>query len=179
MYITHVQRRSDCECSDAAQGNVHCPLCDVCPYAWSCSCTDNRAGISCIHRHAVMLHGQAANRAAFRTFTRYKQLRKKWEYLEILPDQKISVLQTNVNALVNTDTEEAREMLSAIDDLVDEASKMHLTPLQGIAVRPELAKPGGKPKLPKVQLYTRKQSRATKGGPPHDEPGSDGEDPRE
>uniref|UniRef100_A0A7I4Y1V9 Uncharacterized protein n=1 Tax=Haemonchus contortus TaxID=6289 RepID=A0A7I4Y1V9_HAECO len=65
-----------------------------------------------------------------------------------------SINMTNVNALVNTDTEEAREKLAAILALVDEASKIHLTPLRGIAARPELTKPGGKPKQSKVELHT-------------------------
>ncbi|KAK6013142.1 zinc finger, C2H2 type [Ostertagia ostertagi] len=176
MYITHVQRRGDCECSDVAEGNVHCPLCDVCPYAWSCSCTDNRAGISCMHRHAVMLHCQPPNRAAFRITA---EAATEEGVPEDTPDQKVSVLQTNVNALVNTDTEEAKEMLLAIEDLVDEASKIYLTPLTGIAVRPEQAKHGGKPKQSKVQLYTRKQSRVAKSGPSHDGSGNDGEESRE
>ncbi|XGW32103.1 hypothetical protein V3C99_010352 [Haemonchus contortus] len=57
-----VEQHKDCECSDSPEENVHCPLCLVCPYAWSCTCTDNRAGISCIHRHAIMLATQRANR---------------------------------------------------------------------------------------------------------------------
>ncbi|KAK6022533.1 hypothetical protein OSTOST_11768, partial [Ostertagia ostertagi] len=205
MYITHVQRRGDCECSDVAEGNVHCPLCDVCPYAWSCSCTDNRAGISCMHRHAVMLHCQPPNRAAFRItaeqateevvvpedtpgpstapssveISAAQERREQRDQLRSSINMKVSVLQTNVNALVNTDTEEAKEMLLAIEDLVDEASKIYLTPLTGIAVRPEQAKHGGKPKQSKVQLYTRKQSRVAKSGPSHDGSGNDGEESRE
>lgn len=34
--------------------NTHCISCGVCAYAWRCTCLDNRSGISCIHRHAVM-----------------------------------------------------------------------------------------------------------------------------
>ncbi|KAK6042171.1 hypothetical protein COOONC_20325 [Cooperia oncophora] len=34
--------------------NVHCPLCGVCPYTWLCSCLENRAGIPCVHWHAVI-----------------------------------------------------------------------------------------------------------------------------
>ncbi|KAK6010769.1 hypothetical protein OSTOST_24164 [Ostertagia ostertagi] len=92
---------------------------------------DNRAGISCIHRHAVMLHGQAANKAAFRITPdqateeevgvpgdtagpriaphgrnkrRSGKKRQQRDQLRNSINMQISVLQTNVNALVNTDT---------------------------------------------------------------------------
>ncbi|KAK6021027.1 zinc finger, C2H2 type [Ostertagia ostertagi] len=44
-------------CSCNLMSNVHCLLCDVCPYAWECTCLDNRSGVSCIHRHAVKIYG--------------------------------------------------------------------------------------------------------------------------
>lgn len=46
-----VEYKGACSCKFMA--NVHCHLCDVCPYSWTCTCLDNRTGISCVHRHAV------------------------------------------------------------------------------------------------------------------------------
>ncbi|WKY00766.1 hypothetical protein Q1695_015081 [Nippostrongylus brasiliensis] len=43
---------SDC----APARNVHCPVCRVCPYSWTCTCLDNRTGITCMHRHAVTVN---------------------------------------------------------------------------------------------------------------------------
>ncbi|VDO37674.1 unnamed protein product [Haemonchus placei] len=90
--------------------------------------------------------------------------------------EKISVMQANVNALVNTDTEEAMELLTAINELVSEASRIGLTAIKGIAARPELTHVGGKPKLTRVQLYTRQQSRVTRSALSHGRPDSDSED---
>ncbi|KAK5974676.1 C2H2-type domain-containing protein [Trichostrongylus colubriformis] len=171
--------------AESVEGNVHCPICDVCPYAWSCSCMDNRTGISCVHRHAVMLHSKPSNIAAMSQPQGYEETaitgeqgssvtqistdvsaaQERKEQRNLLRNSisaKVSVLQTNVNVLVNTDTEQAREMLTAIHELVDAASKIRVTPATGIATRPELYKVGGKPKLSKVELHTRKQSRVAK-----------------
>ncbi|KAK6038717.1 zinc finger, C2H2 type [Cooperia oncophora] len=174
--LLQVERSNDCECSEQ---NVHCTLCSICPYAWSCSCTDNRAGISCLHRHAVMLHSNPPNRRTIETSAQptpeeaeisepveaaappletevsaAQQRREERSQLRNFIHMKISVIETNVNALVNTDTVEAREQLEQIHDMIDKASQIGATSLTGIAVRPELAKPGGKPKQPKVELYT-------------------------
>ncbi|VDL77528.1 unnamed protein product [Nippostrongylus brasiliensis] len=43
---------SDC----APARNVHCPVCRVCPYSWTCTSLDNRTGITCMHRHAVTVN---------------------------------------------------------------------------------------------------------------------------
>ncbi|VDM74998.1 unnamed protein product [Strongylus vulgaris] len=51
--------QASCTCNISLSGNVHCPLCSVCPYSWNCTCLDNRAGISCIHKHAVKFYGGA------------------------------------------------------------------------------------------------------------------------
>ncbi|XGW32101.1 hypothetical protein V3C99_010352 [Haemonchus contortus] len=193
-----VEQHKDCECSDSPEENVHCPLCLVCPYAWSCTCTDNRAGISCIHRHAIMLATQRANRRTAESIQ--EELQEQGDHGEVvLPsssaevsgaqerseqrsqlrssiNMKISVMQANVNALVNTDTEEAMELLTAINELVSEASRIGLTAIKGIAARPELTHVGGKPKLTRVQLYTRHQSRVTRSAQSHGRPDSDSED---
>ncbi|KAK5976143.1 hypothetical protein GCK32_000505 [Trichostrongylus colubriformis] len=183
--LLYVQRRTGCQCCESVEGNVHCPICDVCPYAWSCSCMDNRTGISCVHRHAVMLHSKPSNIAAMSQPQGYEETaitgeqgssvtqistdvsaaQERKEQRSLLRNSisaKVSVLQTNVNVLVNTDTEQAREMLTAIHELVDAASKIRVTPATGIATRPELYKVEGKPKLSKVELHTRKQSRVAK-----------------
>ncbi|KAK5982040.1 hypothetical protein GCK32_011983 [Trichostrongylus colubriformis] len=184
--LLHVQRRTGCQCNKSDEANVHCPICDVCPYAWSCSCMDNRTGISCVHRHAVMLHSRPSNTAAILQTQSSEEVavsgeeestaaqisaevsaaEERKEQRSLLRNSisaKVSVLQTNVNILVNTDTEQAREMLTTIHDLVDAASKIRLTPATGIATRPELHSVRGKPKLPRVELHTRKQSRVAKG----------------
>ncbi|XGW21818.1 hypothetical protein V3C99_004629 [Haemonchus contortus] len=110
-----VEQYKDCGCSDSPEENVHCPLCLVCPYAWSCTCTDNRAGISCIHRHAIVLASQRAKRRTAESIQ--EELQEQGDHGELfLPSssaEKISVMQANVNALVNTDTEEAMELLTA------------------------------------------------------------------
>ncbi|XGW21820.1 hypothetical protein V3C99_004629, partial [Haemonchus contortus] len=101
-----VEQYKDCGCSDSPEENVHCPLCLVCPYAWSCTCTDNRAGISCIHRHAIVLASQRAKRRTAESIQ--EELQEQGDHGELfLPSssaEKISVMQANVNALVNTDT---------------------------------------------------------------------------
>ncbi|KAK6021654.1 hypothetical protein OSTOST_12669, partial [Ostertagia ostertagi] len=186
-----VRRIRDCECNDAENENVHCPLCGICPYSWSCSCKDNRAGISCVHRHAIMLFHQLTNkRTPLRTLQTDAfpdpppheeagpqegskrvsvsppvevdgaQVRKEERsQLRDSINMKLAVLHTKVNALVNTDTDEAKEMLSTIENLIDRASKTGQITTPGIAIRPELTKRGAKPKQSKVQLYTRKQAR--------------------
>lgn len=47
--------KGGCNCALPPSSNVHCPRCQVCPYSWTCTCLDNRAGISCMHRHAVAI----------------------------------------------------------------------------------------------------------------------------
>ncbi|KAK6031801.1 hypothetical protein OSTOST_02034 [Ostertagia ostertagi] len=69
-------------------------------------------------------------------------------------NMKISVLQSRMNTLVNTDSEQAKEVLVTIGALVDKASKIGQITTTGIAARPELTKRGAKPKQSKVQLYT-------------------------
>ncbi|PIO64009.1 DNA polymerase family B [Teladorsagia circumcincta] len=69
-------------------------------------------------------------------------------------NMKLAVLHSKVNALVNTDTDEAKETLSTIEALIDRASKTAQITTAGIAIRPELTKRGAKPKQSKVQLYT-------------------------
>ncbi|XGW27467.1 hypothetical protein V3C99_007794 [Haemonchus contortus] len=182
-----VQRLGNCECPDVADRNVHCPLCDICPYSFSCSCTDNRAGISCSHQHAVKFLYRPSNRGAgtlepiaeaeeqnfenvsepratepLKEIGAAQERREQREQLRNSINMKVSLLQTNVNALVNTDKDDALEKLVAIHTLIEEASKIHLEPLHGIAVRPEVEKSRGKSKQPKVELYTRKQSRTAK-----------------
>ncbi|KAK6027657.1 hypothetical protein OSTOST_06311 [Ostertagia ostertagi] len=50
-----VEDKGGCICPPSLSKNVHCPSCNVCPYSWRCSCLDNRAGISCVHRHVVKI----------------------------------------------------------------------------------------------------------------------------
>ncbi|VDM73215.1 unnamed protein product [Strongylus vulgaris] len=57
LYFVTLQ--ASCTCDISLSGNVHCPLCSVCPYSWNCTCLDNRAGISCFHKHAMKLYGNA------------------------------------------------------------------------------------------------------------------------
>ncbi|KAL6723575.1 hypothetical protein Aduo_018562 [Ancylostoma duodenale] len=52
-----VSYQEGCVCSVSLSEKVHCPLCDGCPYSRTCTCLDNRTGISCLHRHAAKQYG--------------------------------------------------------------------------------------------------------------------------
>ncbi|CAJ0592561.1 unnamed protein product [Cylicocyclus nassatus] len=53
--------KQGCDCNE--QINSHCERCNVCAYQVSCSCLDDhRAGISCIHAHAVATYVPEAKR---------------------------------------------------------------------------------------------------------------------
>ncbi|KAK6735930.1 hypothetical protein RB195_018908 [Necator americanus] len=140
-----------CACSESLSENVHCPLCGV---SWRCSCLDNRAGISCLHRHAAKLYGggvveehPSTSQVHERPHTQLSET--MYEVDQVLSTQdlvtaaqerkqqrtqirsniesKYAVLRANVNILVNTDTEEAAETLKKIYDLVDQASKLKVS----------------------------------------------------
>lgn len=48
-----VSWKGECNCNP--QKNTHCQKCNVCAYSYTCTCPDNRPGISCAHRYAVMM----------------------------------------------------------------------------------------------------------------------------
>ncbi|VDO06779.1 unnamed protein product [Haemonchus placei] len=79
-----------------------------------------------------------------------------------------TVFSANVNALVNTDREGAMVKLNEIHELIERLQKFVPTKELQINVRPELSRPGGKPKLTKAKLFTRAEQRkkrdADKGG---------------
>ncbi|CAJ0599280.1 unnamed protein product [Cylicocyclus nassatus] len=180
--------QAKCPC---AESNVHCPLCDVCPYQWSCDCLDNRAGISCIHRHAAKLFGgsaaqrssssvepsvtddqaaflfdASATRSSSSQVTDSQQRKQQRSQIRSSIESKFAVISTNVNVMVNTDSEQAMNFLQDIYQLVDQASSIKLQSATqeypALAVRTELSKPGGKPLMTKAELFTRSQSRIKK-----------------
>ncbi|KAK6765232.1 hypothetical protein RB195_025244 [Necator americanus] len=143
-----------CACSESLSENVHCPLCGVCPYSWRCSCLDNRARISCLHRHAAKLYGggvveEHPSTSQVHEIPHTQLSETMYEVDQVLSTQdlvtaaqerkqqrtqirsniesKYAVLSANVNILVNTDTEEAAETLKKIYDLVDQASKLKVS----------------------------------------------------
>ncbi|KAK6047073.1 hypothetical protein COOONC_15423 [Cooperia oncophora] len=177
--LSYVRRRNECGCSDNVEENVHCPLCSICPYAWSCSCPDNRSGISCrftvylqTNEHRIPSRSRNLRNAAelfeetitpsFDNEVSLAQERKE-ERSQIRNsiNMKVSLLQSHVNALVNEDTEDAKNMLSEIEASMDNILKIRTAPLAGIAVRHELSKRGRKPKQQKVELYTVSASKFT------------------
>ncbi|KAK5973101.1 hypothetical protein GCK32_012711, partial [Trichostrongylus colubriformis] len=90
--------------AESVEGNVHCPICDVCPYAWSCSCMDNRTGISCVHRHAVMLHSKPSNIAAMSQPQGYEET-------AITGEQGSSVTQISTDVSAAQERKEQRSLL--------------------------------------------------------------------
>ncbi|CAJ0602941.1 unnamed protein product [Cylicocyclus nassatus] len=186
----YIVTQSDCECADALSRNVHCPLCNIYPHAWNCTCLDNRAGISCLHRHATKLYGgplallsetaitenpvattqelenfvNITEATSSNAVTEAQERRDQRSQIRNNIESKFSVITANVNSLVNTDTEQALSFLKDIYELVDQASMIKLHPVSevNLAVRPELAKPGGKPLLTKAELFTRSQYRSRK-----------------
>lgn len=62
-----------------------------------------------------------------------------------------------MNALVNQDTDDAKDKLTAIYDLIYTASQTAISSRPTspqMAVRPELTRPGRKPQMTKAVLYT-------------------------
>ncbi|KAK6032115.1 hypothetical protein OSTOST_01712, partial [Ostertagia ostertagi] len=144
--------------------------CGVCAYAWSCTCMENRSGISCPHRHAVKMVTRGKSRK------HQPQLRqKKWflliRSLSMSPQQwhrnavkhvtKLSaiksayaVLEATATSLAKHDTDEAMEQLEEILCYIQLAAGVAQSSSSGtVAVRPELAQAGGKPQLAKIQLH--------------------------
>ncbi|KAK5969559.1 MULE domain-containing protein [Trichostrongylus colubriformis] len=189
-----VENKGGCICPSTS--NVHCPLCSVCPYTWTCTCLDNRTGISCLHRHAAKI---SQNRAAIprekssapepadfvQRSTSEDPLAPDFEDIVQAPtssdvcsvpqsqleerktirskiEMAFTVVMANVNRLVNSDTDEALAKLREIQEHIDKLSKLRLesSPREHeISERPELTKPGAKPLLKKVTLYTRSEHR--------------------
>ncbi|KAK6764144.1 hypothetical protein RB195_024462 [Necator americanus] len=137
-----------CACSESLSENVHCPLCGVYPYSWRCTCLDNRAGISCLHRHAAKLYGGGVVEEHPSTsyvheipdtqlsetmhevdevlstqdlVTAAQECKQERTQIRSNIESKYVVLSANVNIPVNTDTREAAETLKKIYDLVDQA----------------------------------------------------------
>ncbi|KAK5973256.1 MULE domain-containing protein, partial [Trichostrongylus colubriformis] len=184
-----VEDRGKCSCNTTV--NVHCSLCGVCPYSYTCTCLDNRAGISCVHRHAVRLpemrrtassliqaDAQAStstadqggehhvSSAAVDALVSSQERLDEKKSLRNKIQMAYSVVTANVNALVNSDADEAFTKLTEIHDLIDEASKIGIgSASQNLVIvsQPELSKSGRKPMLTKTKLYTRAEYRKKKG----------------
>ncbi|VDO07982.1 unnamed protein product [Haemonchus placei] len=158
-----VEDKGGCICPPNFGKNVHCPSCNVCPYSWTCSCLDNRAGISCVHRHAVKMfedqnapcgeehspavmeeHEEIALRSTSSSVVSEVQSRMDMrKSIRNNIEMRYSVVSTNVNRLVNSDTQEACAKLLDIQNLIDQASKITLLSSSlepRIAVRPELTR---------------------------------------
>ncbi|CAJ0605227.1 unnamed protein product [Cylicocyclus nassatus] len=157
--------QGECRCDISMGHNVHCPLCDICPYSWNCSCLDNRSGISCLHRHAVKLYGgEIATRISAAEPVAGEGVEgRRIEVEEALPptlepstsrvttaqerkqersqmrndiESRYAVVYSHVNVLVNTDTAESLDSLKEIYELIDQASRIRV---RGSVSEPNLA----------------------------------------
>ncbi|KIH68226.1 hypothetical protein ANCDUO_01438 [Ancylostoma duodenale] len=168
-----VSYQGGCVCSVSLSENVHCPFCDVCAYSWTCTCLENRTGISCLHRYAAKHYGwdlavqpqldhrclpgcgRALNICSTSHVSSGTQVGASEMRNSI--ESKYSVVYTNVNLLVNTDTDEALTPLKQIYDLVDQASRIKLsTPSEPTPNRSKARalQAWGKPQLTKAEHYT-------------------------
>ncbi|WKY05043.1 hypothetical protein Q1695_005784 [Nippostrongylus brasiliensis] len=175
------ENKGGCDCGPSPD-NVHCPVCEVCPYSWTCTCIDNRAGISCKHRHVIALRDARAlvvtedtSREIFSpslpptivedSVAPAQQRLESRKAKRSDAEMAMAVVQANMNALVEEDTDEADEKLQAIVDLLREASEIQSSACSGnppMVPRPEMKRPGRKPKLTSVKLYTRAELRRQK-----------------
>ncbi|VDL75002.1 unnamed protein product [Nippostrongylus brasiliensis] len=167
------ENKGGCDCGPSPD-NVHCPVCEVCPYSWTCTCIDNIAGISCKHRHVIALRDARAlvvtedtSREIFSpslpptivedSVAPAQQRLESRKAKRSDAEMAMAVVQANMNALVEEDTDEADEKLQAIVDLLREASEIQSSACSGnppMVPRPEMKRPGRKPKLTSVKLYT-------------------------
>ncbi|CAJ0600490.1 unnamed protein product [Cylicocyclus nassatus] len=157
--------QGECRCDISMGHNVHCPLCNICPYSWNCLCLDNRSGISCLHRHAVKLYGgEIATRISSAEPVAGEGVEgRRLEVEEALPptlepstsrvttaqerkqersqmrndiESRYAVVYSHVNVLVNTDTAESLDSLKEIYELIDQASRIRV---RGSVSEPNLA----------------------------------------
>ncbi|KAK6021925.1 hypothetical protein OSTOST_12392 [Ostertagia ostertagi] len=152
--------------------NTHCITCGVCAYAWNCTCMDNRAGISCPHRHAVKMlfpddlpvetAVMASEEAMFchpeldsEAPSTAEQERREARYNKLSSIKSVyAVVQASATSLAKTDTDEAMQQLEKILGYMELAAEVAQTSSSSaLAVRPKLAGVGGKPQLTKVELY--------------------------
>ncbi|VDO70740.1 unnamed protein product [Heligmosomoides polygyrus] len=194
-----VQRIGECACEETEREGVHCPLCDVCPYMWSCSCGENRVGVGCMHCHAVVLYGnphEEVDRVAEEHASESEMYGMRLEVRDPMAEEqlsesptlsaeeviegwsaaspqqrkeeraqmrnaiekKIAVVRSNVDVLVDDDSDDAMIKLIEIYDIIDTASKICLA---GTEAQPRMTKAGLKRKQLLAQLYKRKLSRLT------------------
>ncbi|KAK6013719.1 hypothetical protein OSTOST_20940 [Ostertagia ostertagi] len=168
-------------CSCHTTNNIHCLTCGVCAYAWSCTCPDNRSGISCPHRHAVIIvspDGLSLERPTTSTEgmapspsephldepTISAQERREARYHKLSAIKSTyAVVEATATSLARLDTDEAMEQLEEILCHMQLAAGVAQPPSSStLAVRPELAQTGGKPQLTKIQLYQRGKVKKSK-----------------
>ncbi|KAK5966562.1 MULE domain-containing protein [Trichostrongylus colubriformis] len=163
-------------CTCHPKENTHCLFCGVCAYAWSCTCLDNRSGISCPHRHVVKVFSAGRLPAEsileepvppptapeFGAQTSEAQRRREERYHKLSAIKSTyAVVEATATSLAKVDTEEAMQQLEEILAHLQLAAGV-AEPPSSLAVRPELAQSGGKPQLSKIPLYQRGKMKKPK-----------------
>ncbi|KAK6017231.1 hypothetical protein OSTOST_17281 [Ostertagia ostertagi] len=147
-----VEDEGQCSCNPSPTGNVHCTLCGVCPYSMTYpdEAGPSSSPVAYESEHHLLPAVEDPIVASQERLDKRKSLRNDIQL-------SYSLVATNVNALVNVDTEEAMAKLTEIHELIDKASKIRIGPdsqKSQIVVQPDLSRQGAKPKLTKTKLYT-------------------------
>ncbi|VDL75409.1 unnamed protein product [Nippostrongylus brasiliensis] len=172
------------ECQCDSQRNTHCMQCGVCAYSWTCTCLDNRAGISCAHRHAAKMvqmavsdvqeaadqppcssgiEEQGPSEFHVEEVTTEAQRLKEACYHELSAIKQIQALtQANALAFAKLGTSEALQALKEIRAYEELASDIQMFPSSSLVPRPEMAQPGAKRKLSTISLWERAKLRKPK-----------------
>ncbi|VDL78660.1 unnamed protein product [Nippostrongylus brasiliensis] len=171
--VSEVTWEGPCNCDP--KRNTHCLKCGVCAYSWSCTCNDNRPGISCSHRHAVKMasntppllaesegtSGEHALAVCVESpITDAQQLREACL-------QKINAIR-RMSAVVNARA--TSSLKSPTDDTLLELEEayVHLElsaralenyQIDTVVARPEMSGARGNRKIAKVPLYQRRKSK--------------------
>ncbi|KAK6052232.1 hypothetical protein COOONC_10262 [Cooperia oncophora] len=146
--------------------NTHCLNCGVCAYAWSCTCMDNRTGVSCPHKHAVKLltpeclPSECVQENApdfvveMDTPVVEAQERKEARYQKLNAIRSTyAAIDAKASLLAKLDTDEAMAPLQDILNRMQSTAGTIETSSNTLAPRPELNGIGGKPQLTKIQLH--------------------------
>ncbi|WKY10634.1 hypothetical protein Q1695_002749 [Nippostrongylus brasiliensis] len=155
-------------CSCDPQKNTHCLMCGVCAYDWFCTCSDNRAGISCIHRHAIKMHisGQAdestTRATSAETATVHDvdvvttEAQRRQETLHQLfntATMTYAAVEACLRSAIRANTDEAVVQLQEVIAHLQLAYGVVSVYRPGaLAARPEVSRAGGKPRLSKIPI---------------------------
>ncbi|VDL66059.1 unnamed protein product [Nippostrongylus brasiliensis] len=158
-------------CSCDPQKNTHCLMCGVCAYDWFCTCSDNRAGISCIHRHAIKMHisGQADENTTRATSAETAtvhdvdvvttEAQRRQETLHQLfntATMTYAAVEACLRSAIRANTDEAVVQLQEVIAHLQLAYGVVSVYRPGaLAARPEVSRAGGKPRLSKIPILRR------------------------